>query len=110
MLEKRPDGNAPLGDGVRGDAFILYGRQGAEMSLVREVFMWREDGKMHARLGTNAPKSLLLRRLRELGIGDEVEEITVHDDLLRLNGGNYAIVRWSSAVTAALLGEKLVEL
>lgn len=78
--------------------------------LWREVFLWREGGKMHARVGTNAPKAVLLRRLCELGVGEEVEEVTEHEDLLRLNGGNYVIVRWNADVTAALLREKLVDL
>jgi hypothetical protein len=80
------------------------------MWLARDCFLWREDGRMHSRIGTNAPKHLLLARLRDLGIADLVEEITIHEDLLRLNGGNYAIVRWNSGATAALLREKLAKL
>jgi hypothetical protein len=89
---------------------IYRGRQEARIVLWRDVFLWREEGKMHAHISTNASRAMLLRRLSELGIGDQLEELTVQEDLLRLGGVDYAIARWSSDVPAALLREKLPDL
>lgn len=80
------------------------------MNLARDLFFWFEDGKPHCRVRTNASKAMLVKRLRDLGIGEAVEVVEVFEDLLRLNGGNYVIVRWSGDVAAALLREKLIEL
>jgi hypothetical protein len=57
------------------------------MRLVGELWLWRDDGHLVARLRTNAPKALIEKRLREAGLGEGLEDITIIDDPLRLNGG-----------------------
>jgi hypothetical protein len=66
--------------------------------LVRCVWVWEQDGRVWARLETNAREDRLREKLRRLGEEDLVDHVERHEDLLRLNGGSYMLVRCRSGV------------
>jgi hypothetical protein len=77
---------------------------------VRDCYLWVEDGRWCVRVGTNAPKSLILQKLEELGVGQMVVAAEQFDDLLRLGGGNCVILRFDDRATREALLEALVQL
>jgi hypothetical protein len=68
------------------------------VGLAGSVLLWEEAGSLHARVSTNATEALLRRKLRLLNAEQFVEHITRFEDLLRMNGGTYVLIRWREGV------------
>lgn len=69
------------------------------MSFASHVTMWEERGAMMSRIQTNLSANEFVSRLAQCGRPTAAEAVEEHQDLLRLNGGPYLIVRWARGVT-----------
>lgn len=69
------------------------------MGIASHNTMWEEQGAVMSRLQTNLSAAEFVSRLALGGRPTTIESVEENQDLLRLNGGPYLIVRWAAGVS-----------
>lgn len=76
-------------------------------NVASEIWIWEQDGRLHARLRTNATERAVRERLVELGLCELLESFERHTDVTHMRGGTHVMLRWREGVTAGDIREQL---